>query len=75
MKENHTENLIENDMHRSGSQLLGFLAPGGGGLVLSSLPGQAGARPGNAPPVMAIPISALFVKHESKRKQAVNKTA
>jgi|GEM_PF-2781630 len=78
MKENQNENLIENDTQQPGCQLLGFLAPGGGGLVLSSYPGSHAAgttAPGSAPPVMAIPISALFVKHESRRKQAANKTA
>lgn len=68
MNENPKSTPIENSAQKSGSQLLGFLAPGGGGLFLSS--GQWVQAAGQASPVMAIPISSLFVRHQSRPKHA-----
>jgi len=62
MKQDPAVNINENDSHTGGSQLLGFLPPGAGVLILSPSPRGQGA----APPVMAIPIAELFVKHEKR---------
>jgi hypothetical protein len=58
-------NINENESHKRGSQFLGFLPPGANVLVLS--PARAGGK--LAPPVMAIPIAELFVKHQPRQKQ------
>jgi hypothetical protein len=64
MKQNQALAINENESQNHSSQLLGFLPPGRGVLILSTCPqGQNGA-----PPVMAIPIAELFVKHENPRQ-------
>jgi hypothetical protein len=65
VKQKQFVNIIENHWHQQGSQLLGFLPPGGAVLVLS--PGRKGHD--MVPPVMAIPIAELFVKHERRHRQ------
>jgi hypothetical protein len=58
-------NFTENDSQRLGTQLLGFLPPGKGVLVLSPI--KAGSQA--SPPVMAIPIAELFAKHQTNKGQ------
>ncbi|MBU6453926.1 MAG: hypothetical protein KGS72_19260 [Cyanobacteria bacterium REEB67] len=65
MQENQTDVVNENDCHKSGSQMLGFMPPGGP-LVMS--PGQI-ARASHSP-VVVMPIAELFVQHKKYKSPA-----
>jgi hypothetical protein len=68
VQENQANTINENDSHNAGSQMLGFMPPGG---LLVMSPGQT-ARSANSP-VVVMPIAELFVQHKkckSPTKQA-----
>jgi len=71
MTEKQNVDIIENSSHLGESQLLGFLPPGAGVLLIR--PSQNNLS--SAPQVMAVPIAALFVQHKPRAKTITAQSA